>query len=122
MAIDDGPGKSSRFVAKIVCRNGVFPPLLLLRLLPGSQLYKGITATHGLPFEAKAPTHAKFNKEEAVNRWTIPPRTLRQLMEHFGPRIELLDINADGGGVMNFACFTEKQYVKAEGRHAHRPR
>ncbi len=60
---------------------------------------QGITATHGLPFEVKAPTHAKFNKDEAVNRWAIPPRTLRQLMEHFGPRIELLDINADGEGV-----------------------
>lgn len=36
-------------------------------------------------------------------------------MEHFGPKIELLDINTDGENVVNFACFTEKQYVKTEG-------
>jgi len=64
----------------------------------------------------KAPTHAKFNQDEAVNHWGISSRTLRQLMEHFGPKIELLDINPDGDNVMNFACFTEKQYVKAEGK------
>lgn len=75
----------------------------------------GITATHGLPFEVKAPTRAKFDPNEAVNHWAISSRTLRQLMEHFGPKIELLDINTDGEGVVNFACFTEKQYVKTEG-------
>lgn len=29
-------------------------------------------------------------------------------MDHFGPGIELLDINTDGEGVVNFTCFTEK--------------
>ncbi|KAH8781483.1 Rad9-domain-containing protein [Diaporthe sp. PMI_573] len=90
VAIDDGPGKKSRFIAKIFCRNG-------------------ITATHRLSFEAKAPVHAKFDKSEAGNRWTINSRTLRSLMEHFGPGIDLLDINTDGDNVVNFTCFTEKQ-------------
>ncbi|KAG6365260.1 hypothetical protein INS49_006869 [Diaporthe citri] len=90
VAIDDGPGKKSRFIAKIFCRNG-------------------ITATHRLSFEAKAPVHAKFDKTEAINHWTINSRTLRSLMEHFGPGIDLLDINTDGENVVNFTCFTEKQ-------------
>ncbi|ROW17741.1 hypothetical protein VPNG_00682 [Cytospora leucostoma] len=90
VSIDDGPGKKSRFIAKIFCRNG-------------------ITATHRLSFEAKAPVHAKFDKEEAIHHWTINPRTLRSLMEHFGPGIDLLDINTDGDNVVNFTCFTEKQ-------------
>lgn len=30
-------------------------------------------------------------------------------MEHFGPGIDLLDINTDGDNVVNFTCFTEKQ-------------
>ncbi|KAJ4424122.1 hypothetical protein N0V82_001170 [Gnomoniopsis sp. IMI 355080] len=90
VAIDDGPGKKSRFIAKIFCRNG-------------------ITATHRLSFEPKSPVHAKFDKNEAVYHWTINSRTLRSLMEHFGRGIDLLDINTDGESVVNFTCFTEKQ-------------
>ncbi|KAK0630572.1 Rad9-domain-containing protein [Bombardia bombarda] len=90
VAIDDGPGKKSRLVARIARRNG-------------------ITASHSLPFETKPPTHAKFDKNEAKNHWTISSRTLRQLMDHFGPGIELLDINTDDEArVVNFTCFTEK--------------
>ncbi|KAK3379753.1 Rad9-domain-containing protein [Lasiosphaeria ovina] len=98
VTIDDGPGKKSRLVAKIACRNG-------------------ITASHSLSFEIKAPTHAKFDKTEAQNRWTISSRTLRQLMDHFGPGIELLDINTDDETrVVNFTCFTEK--VQKRGANA----
>jgi cell cycle checkpoint control protein RAD9A len=93
--IDDGIGRKSRFTAIIVCRNGM-------------------TAVHSLPFETKAPAHAKFDAKEATNYWALPARTLRQMMGHFGPRIELLDINTTSPTVVNFACFTEKQYIKAE--------
>ncbi|KAK3368149.1 Rad9-domain-containing protein [Podospora didyma] len=90
VAIDDGPGKKSRLVARIASRNG-------------------ITASHSLSFEIKAPTHAKFDEAEAVNHWNISSRTLRQVMDHFGPGIELLDINTDDDTrVVNFTCFTEK--------------
>lgn len=38
-------------------------------------------------------------------------------MEHFGPGIDLLDINTDGDNVVNFTCFTEKQVsVNNEGK------
>ncbi|KAK4232081.1 hypothetical protein QBC38DRAFT_464315 [Podospora fimiseda] len=90
VAIDDGVGKKSRLVARISFRNG-------------------ITASHSLPYEVKAPTHAKFNQDEAGNCWAISSKTLRQLMDHFGPSIELLDINTDEENhVVNFTCFTEK--------------
>ncbi|KAL2201148.1 Rad9-domain-containing protein [Corynascus similis CBS 632.67] len=90
VAIDDGVGKKSRLVARVSFRNG-------------------ITASHSLPYEVKPPTHAKFNRDEAENHWVISSRTLRQLMDHFGPGIELLDINTDDEArVVNFTCFTEK--------------
>ncbi|POS78148.1 hypothetical protein DHEL01_v203455 [Diaporthe helianthi] len=101
VAIDDGAGKNSRFIAKIVFRNG-------------------ITATHRLLFEPKAPIHAKFDKNEAVNHWSVKSRTLRSLMEHFGRGIDLLDINTDGENVVNFTCFTEKQAsANNDGKIAH---
>lgn len=78
------------------------------RIHPLLTFSSGITATHALPFESKPPTHAKFDKTEAVNHWTMSSRTLRQLMDYFGPGIELLDINTDGDNVVNFTCFTEK--------------
>ncbi|KAI1170158.1 Rad9-domain-containing protein [Nemania sp. FL0916] len=86
--ITDEPGKKSRFVAKIVFRNG-------------------ITTKYRLPFEVSPPVHAKFDKTEAINSWAISPRTLRQLMDHFGPGIDYLDIHSDDE-VVNFTCFTEK--------------
>jgi len=74
-----------------------------------SRLPPGITASHSLPYEVNPPTHAKFNRDEAGNRWVISSRTLRQLMDHFGPGIELLDINTDDEArLVNFTCFTEK--------------
>ncbi|KAI1306574.1 Rad9-domain-containing protein [Xylaria venustula] len=88
VVITDEPGKKSRFVANIVFRNG-------------------ITTKYRLPFEVSPPVHAKFDQAEAMNNWVISPRTLRQLMDHFGPGIDYLDIHADEE-VVNFTCFTEK--------------
>ncbi|KAI0166187.1 Rad9-domain-containing protein [Xylariaceae sp. FL1272] len=88
ITITDEPGKKSRFVAKIIFRNG-------------------ITTKYQLPFEVSPPIHAKFDKMQAPYNWAIASRTLRQLMDHFGPGIDYLDIHA-GEEVMNFTCFTEK--------------
>ncbi|KAI9896552.1 hypothetical protein N3K66_008724 [Trichothecium roseum] len=88
IAVEDGPGVSSRFMARIVFRNG-------------------LTSTHRLPYEVAVPVHAKFDKHNAPHYWKMSSRTLRQLMDHFGPGIEFLDINTDGDHV-NFTCFTEK--------------
>ncbi|KAF5013901.1 hypothetical protein FDECE_114 [Fusarium decemcellulare] len=88
VAIEDGEGVQSRFIARIIFRNG-------------------LTSTHRLPFEVAVPVHAKFDRSDAPHHWTISSRTLRQLMDHFGPGIEFLDINTDGDRV-NFTCFSEK--------------
>ncbi|KAL7935605.1 Rad9 domain-containing protein [Trichoderma chlorosporum] len=88
VAIEDGEGVKSRFIARIIFRNG-------------------LTATHRLPFEVSMPVHAKFNKQEALYHWSISSRTLKQLVDHFGPGTEYLDINANGDRV-NFTCFSEK--------------
>ncbi|KAI0887582.1 Rad9-domain-containing protein [Annulohypoxylon maeteangense] len=89
VAIVDEPGKKSRFIAKIVFRNG-------------------ITTKYRLPFEVTPPVHAKFDRDQAINHWSIPSRTLRQLMDHFGPGIEYLDIHSEDDDTVSFTCFTEK--------------
>ncbi|KAH8673742.1 Rad9-domain-containing protein [Xylariales sp. PMI_506] len=89
VAIEDEPGRKSRFIVKIVCRNGM-------------------TTKYRLPFEVSPPVHAKFHQEEATNSWAMSSRTLRQLMEHFGPGIEFLDIHTEDEQTVNFTCFTEK--------------
>ncbi|RYP62523.1 hypothetical protein DL771_009706 [Monosporascus sp. 5C6A] len=61
-----------------------------------------------LPFEASPPVRAKFDKGQATNHWSISSRTLRQLMDHFGPGTEYLDIHSDDDQFVNFTCFTEK--------------
>ncbi|KAI0128721.1 Rad9-domain-containing protein [Xylariales sp. AK1849] len=89
VAIEDEAEKKSRFIVKITCRNGM-------------------TTKYRLPFEVSPPVHAKFNKHEATNTWSMPSRTLRQLMDHFGPGIEFLDIHSDDDQTVNFTCFTER--------------
>lgn len=88
VAIEDGQGVKSRFIARIVFRTG-------------------LTSTHRLSFETGVPVHAKFSKTDAPHHWSMSSRTLRQLMDHFGPGIDYLDINTDGDHV-NFTCFSEK--------------
>ncbi|TDZ18750.1 DNA repair protein rad9 [Colletotrichum orbiculare MAFF 240422] len=88
VAIQDGPGIPSRLIVKLFFRNG-------------------ITSTHKLSFEVAVPVRATFDKNEAGNHWRIPSRTLRQLMDHFGPGVDFLEVNSDGEHV-NFIGFTEK--------------
>lgn len=68
----------------------------------------GMTTKYRLPFEVSPPVHARYNSEEATNYWTMPSRTLRQLMDHFGPGTEYLDIHGDDDQTVNFTCYTEK--------------
>ncbi|KAI1758985.1 Rad9-domain-containing protein [Hypoxylon sp. FL1150] len=105
VAIVDEPGKTSRFIAKIIFRNG---SVTLDALLFSTNGGTGITTKYKLPFEVSPPVHAKFDKDQATNHWSIPSRTLRQLMDHFGPGIEYLDIHTEDEETVNLTCFTEK--------------
>ncbi|KAI1658276.1 Rad9-domain-containing protein [Daldinia decipiens] len=89
VAIVDEPGKKSRFIAKIVFRNG-------------------ITTKYRLPFEPTVPIHGKFDRNQVSNRWSVPSRTLRHIMDYFGPGIEYLDFHSEDDETVNFTCFTEK--------------
>lgn len=60
-----------------------------------------------LTYEATPPVHALFVKESAKNRWSISSKPLRELVEHFGPGAEQLDIFSADGRV-HFNSFTEK--------------
>ena len=63
--------------------------------------------TYKLTFEAAPAQHALFRKEETNNRWSISSRTLRDFVEHFGPKTEQLDIYSDDGKA-SFTSYTEK--------------
>lgn len=89
VAVEDEPGKKSRFIVRITCRNG-------------------ITTKYRLPFEVGAPVHAKFGTDGVNNAWSISSRTLRQLMDHFGPGIEYLDIHSEDNQLVKFTCFTDR--------------
>lgn len=51
--------------------------------------------------------HALFNAELAKNRWSISSKTLREFVEHFGPKTEQLDIYSEDGRA-TFTSYTEK--------------
>ncbi|TVY35838.1 DNA repair protein rad9 [Lachnellula subtilissima] len=88
ISVEDGEGKKSRFVVKIVCRHGVIK-------------------TYRLTFESVAPMHAFFDRAIARNSWSISSRTLREFVEHFGSGTEQLDIYSEDGRV-SLTSYTEK--------------
>ncbi|KAI9673416.1 MAG: hypothetical protein M1817_002878, partial [Caeruleum heppii] len=51
--------------------------------------------------------HAIFNKDSALNQWTIPSRTLKEFTDHFGPKTEQLDLYTENGRT-TFTSYTEK--------------
>jgi cell cycle checkpoint control protein RAD9A len=68
---------------------------------------EGVLKTYKLIFESCPAQHALFRKDEAVNHWSIASRTLREFVEHFGPKTDQLDIYCEGGKA-NFTSYTEK--------------
>jgi cell cycle checkpoint control protein RAD9A len=67
----------------------------------------GVLKTYRLTFESISSQHALFNAELARNRWSISSKTLREFVEHFGPKTEQLDIYSEDGRV-TFVSYTEK--------------
>jgi len=49
----------------------------------------------------------RFNSDMVTNRWSISAKVLREFVDHFGPKTELLDIYSEDGRA-SFTSYTEK--------------
>ena len=51
--------------------------------------------------------HATFDRSRATNEWSIEPKFLKEVTDHFGPSAEQLDIYSEHGKTV-FTSFTTK--------------
>ncbi|KAI9758896.1 MAG: hypothetical protein M1835_000504 [Candelina submexicana] len=110
LRIQDGQGiVECRLIARIICRHGQLNPLDVQVSLIDQMVDEeiGVIKTYKLTYESVAVMHARFDKPNANNRWTIHSRVLREFIEHFGPRTEQLDVYSDNGRA-TFRSYTEK--------------
>lgn len=78
-----------RFIIKMVCNQGV-------------------TKTYKLTYEAVDVMHALFDRSAAHNRWSMQSGAIREYIEYFGTKTELLDIFTGEDGRCVFKSYTEK--------------
>lgn len=67
----------------------------------------GVTKTYKLTYESIEMMHALFDRNRAVNKWTIQSRLLHEFVDYFGTKTEQLDIYAEDGKV-TLTSYTEK--------------
>ncbi|EEY20510.1 conserved hypothetical protein [Verticillium alfalfae VaMs.102] len=91
VSVEDGPGvQVSRFVAKLIFRNG-------------------LASTHRLPFEVAVPVHAKFSREEAGQPLDHPVEDVAAADGAlWGLGVELLDICSDGEHVKFYVALPRR--------------
>ncbi|OCT51025.1 putative DNA repair protein rad9 [Cladophialophora carrionii] len=68
---------------------------------------QGIVKTYRLFYEPGEIMHAAFDKLGSTNYWTASSRTLRDVVEYFGPKTDQLDWYFQNGKV-TFTSYTEK--------------
>ncbi len=68
---------------------------------------QGVVKTYRLFYESGEILHATFDKVGSVNHWTVSSRTLRDVVEYFGPKTDQLDWFYQQGKV-TFTSYTEK--------------
>ncbi|KAG9192048.1 cell cycle checkpoint control protein RAD9A [Alternaria panax] len=78
-----------RFVVKMVCNQGV-------------------VKTYKLTYEAVDVMHALFDRTIARNRWSMHSSAVKEYVEYFGTKTEMLDISASADGRCIFKSYTEK--------------
>ncbi|CAO2647818.1 Nn.00g087400.m01.CDS01 [Neocucurbitaria sp. VM-36] len=78
-----------RFIVKMVCNQGVIK-------------------TYKLTYEAVDVMHALFDRSVAKNRWSLPSGAVKEYIEYFGTKTEMLDIFAGEDGRCVFKSYTEK--------------
>lgn len=67
----------------------------------------GVVKTYRLTYESMEVLHATFDKSKSENCWSISSRTLRDVVEYFGPKTEQLDWFYQNGK-FTFTSYTEK--------------
>ncbi|KAJ4304998.1 hypothetical protein N0V90_000526 [Kalmusia sp. IMI 367209] len=78
-----------RFIVKMVCNQGVIK-------------------TYKLTYEAVDVMHALFDRKVATNRWSMSAGAMKEYIEFFGTKTEMLDIFAGDEGRAVFKSYTEK--------------
>lgn len=66
-----------------------------------------VVKTFKLTYEAVEVLRANFDPKTSPNHWTIQSRTLKDIVEYFGPKTEQLDWYYEQGKVV-FTSYTEK--------------
>lgn len=69
-----------------------------------------VIKTYRLTYEAAEVLHATFDKQGSPNTWKISSRTMRDVVEYFGPKTEHVDWSLHDDKV-TFTSYTEKVQV-----------
>ena len=86
---DDPSQTECRFIVKMICNQGV-------------------TKTYKLTYEAVDVMHALFDRNVAKNRWSMHSSAMKEYIEYFGTKTEMLEICAGDDGRVVFKSYTEK--------------
>lgn len=90
VSVQDRPDETQcRFIVKMVCNQGVIK-------------------TYRLTYEAVEVMHALFDRNAARNRWSMHSGAMKEYIEYFGTKTEMLDIFAGDDGRAVFKSYTEK--------------
>ncbi|KAG2413670.1 hypothetical protein HFD88_002859 [Aspergillus terreus] len=76
---------------------------LVIRMVCGL----GVIKSYKLIYEPATVNHAIFDRSRTTNQWSIDPKFLREITDHFSPSAEQLDIYSEGGKAI-FTSFTTK--------------
>ena len=90
VSVQDRPDETQcRFIVKMICNQGV-------------------VKTYRLTYEAVEVMHALFDRNVANNRWSMHSGVMKEYIEYFGVKTEMLDIYAGEDGRVVFKTYTEK--------------
>jgi cell cycle checkpoint control protein RAD9A len=90
VSVQDRPGQTEcRFIVKMICNQGVIK-------------------TYKLTYEATDVLHALFDRNVAKNRWSMHSSAIKEYIEYFGTKTEMLDIFAGEDGRTVFKSYTDK--------------
>ncbi|KAK1148627.1 hypothetical protein N8T08_008512 [Aspergillus melleus] len=67
----------------------------------------GVIKSYKLTYEPTTAQHAIFDRSKTTNQWSIEPRFLGEITDHFSPSAEQLDIYSEAGKAI-FTSFTTK--------------